>query len=146
MLMGIEPVKFNLPGDDYLTELLGGYVRGKAKGKSGIYIFTNKKTGFNYVGSSISLANRLKTGYFVANLQNRVIDLAIKQVGLDQFSLSIYLIPESLTGSNSLTKIKNLTLALEQILILQLNPEYNVLKVVGSAAGNKRSLESMLPS
>lgn len=75
-----------------------------------------------------------------------MIDLAIKEVGLDQFYLSIYLIPESLIGSNSLTKLKNLSLALEQILILQINPEYNVLKVVGSAAGNKRSLESMLPS
>lgn len=98
------------------------------------------------MGSSTSLANRLKTGYFVPILQNREIDIAIKEVGLDQFYLDIYLIPENLIDPNSLTKSKNLSLALEQILILQHNPEYNVLKVAGSPAGNKRSLESILPS
>ena len=98
------------------------------------------------MGSSTSLANRLKTGYFVPILQNREIDIAIKEVGLDQFYLDIYLIPENLIDPNSLTKSKNLSLALEQILILQHNPEYNVLKVAGSPAGDKRSLESILPS
>ena len=110
------------------------------------YSLIKKKNGFNYVGSSTSLANRLKTGYFVPILQNREIDIAIKEVGLDQFYLDIYLIPENLIDPNSLTKSKNLSLALEQILILQHNPEYNVLKVAGSPAGNKRSLESILPS
>ena len=42
------------------------------------------------MGSSTSLANRLKTGYFVPILQNREIDIAIKEVGLDQFYLDIY--------------------------------------------------------
>jgi hypothetical protein len=147
VLNSIKPVKFNLPVDKSFTEFVGNYERGKGKGKAGVYVFTNKQNGYNYIGSSISLANRLKTGYFVPNLQNRVIDLAIKEVGLNQFYLSVYLIPENLIGSNSITKLKkNLSLALEQILILQINPEYNVLKVVGSAAGNKRSLESILPS
>jgi group I intron endonuclease len=103
-------------------------------------MFTNIENGYNYIGSSISLTNRLKTGYFVPNLQNRVIDLAIKEAGLEQFYLNIYLIPEKLIISE--TKLKNLTLALEQILILQINPEYNVLKVVGSQAGNKHSPET----
>jgi group I intron endonuclease len=103
-------------------------------------MFTNIENGYNYIGSSISLTNRLKTGYFVPKLQNRVIDLAIKEAGLEQFYLNIYLIPEKLIISE--TKLKNLTLALEQILILQNNPEYNVLKVVGSQAGNKHSPET----
>jgi hypothetical protein len=42
--------------------------------------------------------------------------------------------------------MKNFSLTLEQILILLHNPEYNVLKVAGSPAGNPRSLDSMLPS
>ena len=40
-------------------------------------------------------------------------------------------------------KIRNLVLVLEQILILLLNPEYNKLKVAGSAAGNKIQKELM---
>jgi hypothetical protein len=42
----------------------------------------------------------------------------------------------------------NISLALEQMMILEFNPEYNVLKVAGSQkpAGRKRSSESMLPS
>lgn len=48
-------------------------------GKVGVYVFTNKINGFCYVGSSIQLANRLTTGYFVPNLKNRVIDTAIKK-------------------------------------------------------------------
>lgn len=144
-LNSINPEKFNLPVDKSFTEFVGKYERGNGKGKAGVYMFTHKQNGYNYIGSSISLANRLKTGYFVPNLQNRAIDLAIKEEGLSQFSLSVYLIPEHLTGSIAKKK-KFLSLALEQILILQINPEYNVLKVAGSPAGNKRSLESMLPS
>lgn len=40
----------------------------------------------------------------------------------------------------------SLVLALEQILLLIYNPEFNVLKVAGSPAGLKRTQESMLPS
>ena len=42
-------------------------------------------------------------------------------------------------------KVRNLVLVLEQIFILLLNPEYNRLKVAGSAAGNKIDKELMLP-
>ena len=42
-------------------------------------------------------------------------------------------------------KVRNLVLALEQIFILLLNPEYNKLKVAGSVAGNKIQKELMLP-
>lgn len=39
-----------------------------------------------------------------------------------------------------------MALALEQILLLEYNPEYNVLKVAGSPAGLKRTKESMMAS
>nr|YP_009262004.1 GIY-YIG endonuclease [Chrysoporthe austroafricana]AMX22079.1 GIY-YIG endonuclease [Chrysoporthe austroafricana] len=42
-------------------------------------------------------------------------------------------------------EIRNLVLVMEQIFILLLNPEYNKLKVAGSAAGNKIQKELMLP-
>jgi hypothetical protein len=88
------------------------------------------------VGSSKSLANRLCTGYFVPKLGNRKIDLAISDAGLYSFYLDLYILPKELLENLDNTvdngKIKSLTLALEQILILEKNPEYNVLKVAGS--------------
>lgn len=48
--------------------------------------------------------------------------------------------------NNRKQQFKNLSLALEQLFLLTVNPEYNVLKVAGSPAGIKRSLESILPS
>jgi len=44
------------------------------------------------------------------------------------------LLPAELIQEDKLT-IKNFVLALEQILILQINPEYNNLKVAGSSQG-----------
>lgn len=43
-------------------------------------MFINKTNNNKYIGSSINLANRLCTGYFTRNFQNRVIDSAIKKV------------------------------------------------------------------
>lgn len=111
--------------------------------------------GFCYIGSSISLANRLATGYLGPKLGGRVIDLAIKDTGLNMFNLELYLIPEEIlaridrdfTGvKNGKAELKKFTLALEPIFLLTMNPEYNVLKVAGSPAGLKRTPESMLPS
>jgi hypothetical protein len=51
-----------------------------------------KLTGF-YVGSSISLSNRLTTGYLGPKRVNRKIDLAITDAGLDSFNLDLYLLP-----------------------------------------------------
>lgn len=103
-------------------------------------------------------------------LGNRVIDLAIKDIGLDKFYLPVagplrgtarvppppgeelYLIPHEIeerilrdfaTGVDRKLQFKFGSLALEQILLLIFNPEYNVFKVAGSPAGLKRSPESM---
>lgn len=112
--------------------MYGKYVRSGERRLAGAYIFTNRVNNFCYVGSSISLANRLFTGYLGPNLGQRKIDLAIKDGGLDTFFIDIYLLPQikQLVKSEQIGKIKDLTLALEQILILEKNPEYNVLKVV----------------
>jgi hypothetical protein len=57
-LNSINPEKFNLPVDKSFTEFVGKYERGNGKGKAGVYMFTHKQNGYNYIGSSISLANR----------------------------------------------------------------------------------------
>lgn len=157
ILIKIKAIKFDLPIKDKskFTDAVGKYIRKGARGIAGVYIFTNKEDGNCYVGSSISLANRLATGYLVPVLGKRKIDLAITDSGLSLFYLDILILPAELIVEKtadgkdtlvSLLKLKNLTLALEQILLLEYNPEYNVLKVAGSPAGIKRTAESMLPS
>lgn len=156
LLRKIHPIKWELPVDpNNLTKVIGKYVRDGSIGKAGVYKFTNKMNGFCYIGSSISLANRLATGYLGPKLGGRVIDLAIKDTGLNMFNLELYLIPEEIlaridrdfTGvKNGKAELKKFTLALEPIFLLTMNPEYNVLKVAGSPAGLKRTPESMLPS
>lgn len=160
LLKEIQPIRLELPvSSSKLAEHVGNYSRKGESGKGGVYVFTNKLNGFSYVGSSISLANRLSTGYLGPNLGNRVIDLAIKDIGLENFYLDLYIIPQNLidldtteisskdqTPLSVKSRVKSLSLALEQMFILEFNPEYNVLKVAGSPAGLKRSPESMLPS
>ena len=118
------PVRLELPieNKDVLIKHIGKYVRNGERGVAGTYIFTNKINGYCYVGSSISLAKILSTGYLGPKLGNRKIDLAIADSGLDSFFLDIYIISDNLvehlskSGDNasiSLGKLKNLTLALE---------------------------------
>jgi hypothetical protein len=63
--------------------------------------------------------------------------LAIKEIGLKTFVLDIYLLPSVYYSATNKEKLRNLTLALEQILILLYNPSYNVLK--GSEVKRKGS-------
>jgi GIY-YIG catalytic domain len=159
-LMKIKPVRLELPIVDKDGFLIfcacgGKYSRGGNKGVAGVYVFTNKSNGYSYVGSSISLANRLSTGYFKPILGKRKIDLAITSGGLNSFHLDLYILPSDLFQNSTnvvgklktslfSSKVKQLTLALEQIFLLANNPEYNNLKVAGSPAGLKRTLESMI--
>jgi hypothetical protein len=91
----ITPVRLELPIKDKDTyiKLVGKYVRNGDRGISGAYVFTNKNNKYSYVGSSISLANRLSTGYLGPKLGNRKIDLAITNAGLEQFYLDLYILP-----------------------------------------------------
>lgn len=55
--------------------------------------------------------------------------------------------PKELIVKVNVEKLKNLTLALEQMLILVFNPQYNKIKVAGgTVAGITRKPESMLPA
>ena len=160
ILKYLKPVRFDLSSADKteLKNLIGKYVYKDDLGRPGVYVFTNKLNGHCYVGSSISLANRLSTGYFGPVLGKRKVDLALTETKLESFFIDLYILPEDLylqensnkSVNDSFSKIKlkakSLILALEQILLLEKNPELNVLKVAGSPAGIKRSPESMLPS
>lgn len=126
-LLSIKPSIIESPIKDKedLLKLAGNCSDNRSPG---VYVFKHKVNGFRYVGSSICLTKRLSNGYFKSKLGSRKIELAIKEYGLDSFSLYLYILPQVDT-----IDIKNWILVLEQILILYFNPEYNILKVVGSA-------------
>jgi hypothetical protein len=109
--------------------------RGRSSVKAGVYIFTNKSNGYCYVGSSTQLADRLLKNYLGDSLKNRKIDLALKELKLEAFTLDVYILPDSMLEGAEIGKIRNLTLFLEQYYILYFNPEYNSLKVAGSTVG-----------
>lgn len=104
------------------------------KKKSGVYKWTNLKTGSSYVGSSVDLSKRFRNYFNYSFLEkiNMVIHKAILKYGYANFKLEIleYCAPEEC--------IKR-----EQYYIDTLNPEYNVLKVAGSTLGYKHSEETM---
>ena len=145
ILRNIIPKRFELPirekGD--FIEIVGKYARNGKSGRSGVYVFINKKNEFCYIGSSVQLANRLARGYLGSTLGNRKINLVLKELGLNSFYLDIYVLPENLINALETDKIKHLTLFLEQYFILCYNPVYNILKVAGSSAGRTFSPESI---
>lgn len=144
----IVPTRLDLPlkNKEDFVKLVGKYARKGEPKISGAYVFINKISGYSYVGSSIALHNRLSTGYLAPKIGNRKIDLAIKCEGLTSFYLDLYVLSQELIQNLGKIQLRNLVLALEQILMLKINPELNVLKVAGSVAGNKRSSESMQPA
>lgn len=109
------------------------------------------------VGSTIMLAYRLRSHYIAkaknGTLYDRPIYSAIKNYGLGQFRLKIYILtpeiialifPEGL--ESEIISIKEYKLrmgvvvkVLEQIFILRYNPGLNELKIAGSIAGIDRS-------
>lgn len=125
ILRNIKPNRLELPvkDKDDLVKLVGKYTRNGEVRVPGAYTFTNRNNNFCYVGSSISLSNRLATGYLGPKLGNRKIDLAIKEAGISNFFLDIYILPYMLTENlYNYNTFKICTLALEQILILLHNP------------------------
>lgn len=112
-------------------------------------MFTNKINGERYVGSSINLASRLREGYFgkLPIVGQRKIERAIREYGLTNFFIDVFLLPElfknSTGNSGSSIPVKDtlryLVLALEQILIMILKPELNEIKVAGSSPGTLTS-------
>lgn len=108
------------------------------KNKSGIYRWNNLITRKSYIGSSISLGNRLSSYYSLAYLRKRVrkgssiIYNSLLKHGYSNFSLDIleYCDPAIL-------------IAREQYYIDLLKPEYNILKIAGSCFGYKHTEESI---
>lgn len=107
------------------------------KGKSGVYMWTNKVNGKIYIGSSVNLSNRLRNYFNISYLSdlkdNMIIYKALLAHGFDNFKLDIleYCNPSELIER-------------EQHYIDLLKPEYNILKIAGSCLGVKRSIETIV--
>jgi hypothetical protein len=151
ILKSIQPISLNYPFELSIPGLLGKPLR-KGLGSAGVYLFTNKINGDRYVGSSINLVSGLKNGYFgkLPVIGKRKIEVSIRKDGLANFNLDVFLIPRdnqvegsSLNiGSAGITDkktLQNLVLSLEQILILELNPELNEIKIAGYSPGTLSS-------
>jgi hypothetical protein len=114
------------------------------KGKAGIYIWSNKKSGKFYVGSSIDLSIRFSSYYSLPYLIRRkssYICNALLKDGYSNFSLTIL---EYIDISNlSKDQAKNLILEREQYYFNILKPPYNILAKAGSSLGYKHSEESI---
>nr|QDG01228.1 GIY-YIG endonuclease [Scytalidium sp.] len=61
------------------------------RNKAGVYLWTNKLNGNNYVGSSINLSVRFYTYYSLRSLakSNRPLERALLKYGFSNFSLDI---------------------------------------------------------
>lgn len=106
------------------------------KGKSGVYLWTNKINGKKYVGSSKDISNRLRMYFNISYLQSfediMIIYRALLAHGFENFTLEIleYCEPAVLIER-------------EQYWIDLLKPEYNILKIAGSRLGAKHTLETI---
>lgn len=104
------------------------------KGKAGVYLFTDLKSGKKYIGSAKNLRTRFMQ-YFNPNYLERknymYICRALLKHGMSNFSLAIieYCQPEQ-------------CLEREDFYISSLEPEYNILLKAGSSLGYKHSLET----
>jgi hypothetical protein len=99
------------------------------KGKSGIYMWTNKLTGDIYIGQSVDISKRLIKYFNLSYIKSRssyLISKALLKYGYINFSFSIL----------EYCNISDLTLR-EQYYFDNLNPQYNLLKVAGSSRGYK---------
>lgn len=94
------------------------------KGKSGIYMWTNKLNGKKYVGSSVDLRRRLLEYYNVNRLLNETsmpINIALLKYGYHNFSFTVL----DLCDFSSL-------MDREKLFFEVYSPEYNILKIPGS--------------
>lgn len=144
LLRKIKPILLNYPFELSVPLIVGKPLR-NGLGNAGAYLFTNKINGDRYVGSSINLASRLKNGYFgkLPIVGQRKVEVSIREHGLANFDLEVFLIPREAEGYTSDITNKNfllnLVLCLEQILIMELNPELNEIKIAGSSPGTLTS-------
>jgi hypothetical protein len=104
------------------------------RNKAGVYLWTNKLNGNNYVGSSINLSVRFYTYYSLRSLakSNRPLERALLKYGFSNFSLDI------LEYCNPEDAVKR-----EQYYLDLLKPKYNIVKLAASTLGYKHTEESL---
>ena len=101
--------------------------------RPGIYVLINIENGKSYIGSSVSLYDRLLDYFqpaYIANQPNRHINRAIVKYGIESFLVVII----EFTNHEDLHKS-------EQAWIDGFKPEYNVLTYVSSLGGYKLTQE-----
>ena len=101
------------------------------KGKSGIYMLTNKITKKIYIGQSMDLSNRFKIYFnpsYLKSKANLIICRSIVKYGFTNFSLTILEYCDKLELQTR-----------EQFYLDKLNPQYNILKIAGSSLNSKHS-------
>jgi group I intron endonuclease len=104
------------------------------KGKSGIYMITNKLTKDIYIGQSIDISNRFKNYFNLSYLKSSdsyIISRALIKYGYYNFSVTILEYCE-----------KSSLLVREKYYIYKLNPQYNILKIVESSLNSKHTEET----
>lgn len=119
--LGINPIFYE--DSSSLREL----ILKENKGKSGIYMWTNKITGDIYIGQSVDLAERLKRYYYPNYLEKNkslLISRALMKYGHASFSTTILEYCEKSELNER-----------EQYYLDNLEPDYNILKTAGSFLG-----------
>ena len=104
------------------------------KGKSGIYMLTNKLTGDIYVGQSTDISKRFKNYFNISYIKSKVgfrISRELIKYGYYNFSLTIL---EYCNISNLLVR--------EQYYFDKLESQNNILKIAGSSLGFNLSEET----
>lgn len=127
----LVPVKVYENSDTQKLELLK-----ESRGKTAIYMWTNKLNGKRYIGSAKDLKRRLLNYFSVAFISNDLtmpIYRALLKYGYSNFSLTILEVCDL-----------DVVLEREQHYISTLNPEYNVCPTAGSTLGKLHTEESKL--
>jgi group I intron endonuclease len=110
------------------------YILKENKGKSGIYMLTNKVTNEIYIGQSVDISKRFKNYFNLSYIKSKdsfKISKALIKYGYSKFSVTIL---EYCDKSDLLVR--------EQYYFDKLNPQYNILKIARSSRYFKHSEET----
>src|SRR5437762_10980392 len=100
------------------------------RGKSGVYIFTNKINNKTYVGSSVNISARFLKYFNINSLikSRMLISLALLKYGHKNFVLDIL---EYCSKEDTIKR--------EQYYLDNIKPEYNILNSAGSSFGYRHT-------
>lgn len=125
-LKEIQGVKFDLPiSDQMYFSFIGLVGKPESKGlKAGVYIFSHKLTGNQYVGSSNNLSRRLNQYFTFKHIEDsgKLLPL-IKKEGFNKFSLEVFVMLIELSSDYYF-------LFLEQYFLLHKRFNLNIQKIV----------------